>query len=116
VLSASSGPSSQALIVKLPDLSDEELVGVWFHANAELHRPGPSCSSAFVSRSFGIGVGAGDGCPDLVGDSGDAQGGPTHDHFEWHPNVIPSNLHVSPYGVSIVGTAIDPYPYLNSAC
>jgi hypothetical protein len=58
--------------VKLPDLSDEELVGVWFHANAELHRPGPSCSSAFVSRSFGIGVGAGDGCPDLVGDSGDA--------------------------------------------
>jgi peptidoglycan hydrolase CwlO-like protein len=51
-----------------------------------------------------------------VGDSGDAQGGPTHDHFEWHPNVIPSNLHVSPYGVSIVGTAIDPYPYLNSAC
>ena len=50
-----------------------------------------------------------------VGDSGDARGGPTHDHFEWHPNVIPSHLWVSPYGVSIVGTAIDPYPYLNGA-
>src|SRR5205814_8182867 len=26
-----------------------------------------------------------------VGNSGDAQGGPTHDHFEWHPNAIPPN-------------------------
>src|SRR5206468_9828842 len=25
-----------------------------------------------------------------VGDSVDAKGGLTHDHFEWHPNVIPS--------------------------
>ncbi len=51
-----------------------------------------------------------------VGDSGDAQGGPPHDHFEWHPNVIPPNPWVSPYGQSVIGTAIDPFPYLNSVC
>jgi peptidoglycan hydrolase CwlO-like protein len=52
----------------------------------------------------------------LVGNSGDAQGGPTHDHFEWHPYAIPSPLWTSPYGVSQVGDAIDPYPYLNQVC
>ena len=51
-----------------------------------------------------------------VGNSGDAQGGAPHDHFEWHPNGIPKNPHVSPYGYSVVGTAIDPYPYLNQVC
>jgi peptidoglycan hydrolase CwlO-like protein len=51
-----------------------------------------------------------------VGDSGDALGGPTHDHFEWHPNSIPSPLWKSPYGYSLIGSAIDPYPYLNSVC
>jgi peptidoglycan hydrolase CwlO-like protein len=51
-----------------------------------------------------------------VGDSGDAKGGIPHDHFEWHPNVIPPNPWVSPYGVSVIGTAIDPFPYLNSVC
>jgi peptidoglycan hydrolase CwlO-like protein len=52
-----------------------------------------------------------------VGNSGDAAGGPTHDHFEWHPNVIPSNPWVSPYGYSVInGSAIDPYPYLNQVC
>jgi len=52
-----------------------------------------------------------------VGNSGDAAGGPTHDHFEWHPRVIPSNPWVSPYGYSVVnGDAIDPYPYLNQVC
>jgi peptidoglycan hydrolase CwlO-like protein len=50
-----------------------------------------------------------------VGNSGDAQGGAFHDHFEWHPNVIPAHPHVSPYGVSVVGDAIDPWPYLNGA-
>lgn len=51
-----------------------------------------------------------------VGNTGDAAGGPTHDHFEWHPNVIPPNPWTSPYGYSVVGTGIDPYPYLNSVC
>ena len=51
-----------------------------------------------------------------VGDSGDARGGPTHDHFEWHPNAIPSSPYVSVYGYSIIGDAIDPYPYLNEIC
>ena len=26
-----------------------------------------------------------------------------HDHFEWHPNVIPTNWPVSPYGYSVIG-------------
>jgi murein DD-endopeptidase MepM/ murein hydrolase activator NlpD len=51
-----------------------------------------------------------------VGDSGDAQGGPTHDHFEWHPNVIPSNPYRSVYGYTVIGSAVDPYPYLNLVC
>ena len=51
-----------------------------------------------------------------VGDSGDALGGATHDHFEWHPNSIPSPLWKSPYGYTLIGSAIDPYPYLNSVC
>jgi peptidoglycan hydrolase CwlO-like protein len=51
-----------------------------------------------------------------VGNTGDAQGGPTHDHFEWHPNSIPSNPWRSPYGYTVIGTAIDPYPYLNAVC
>jgi peptidoglycan hydrolase CwlO-like protein len=52
----------------------------------------------------------------FVGDSGDAQGGVTHDHFEWHPNVIPSNWPKSAYGYSVIGTALNPYPLLVQAC
>ncbi|MFL5767429.1 MAG: murein hydrolase activator EnvC family protein [Actinomycetota bacterium] len=51
-----------------------------------------------------------------VGNSGDARGGPTHDHFEWHPNSIPSHPHKSPYGFTKVGDAIDPYPFLMQVC
>ncbi|MDP9341760.1 MAG: peptidoglycan DD-metalloendopeptidase family protein [Actinomycetota bacterium] len=51
-----------------------------------------------------------------VGNSGDAAGGATHDHFEWHPNVIPSNPYRSQFGYTVIGTAIDPYPYLNLVC
>jgi murein DD-endopeptidase MepM/ murein hydrolase activator NlpD len=51
-----------------------------------------------------------------VGDTGDARGGPTHDHFEWHPNVIPANPYRSAYGSTVIGGAIDPYPYLNQVC
>jgi murein DD-endopeptidase MepM/ murein hydrolase activator NlpD len=44
-----------------------------------------------------------------VGNSGDALGGPTHDHFEWHPTVIIA-------GARRIGTAIDPYPFLKQVC
>ena len=52
----------------------------------------------------------------FVGNSGDAIGGPTHDHFEWHPERIPAQPHVSPYGQSVVDGAIDSYPYLKEVC
>jgi peptidoglycan hydrolase CwlO-like protein len=51
-----------------------------------------------------------------IGDSGDALGGAPHDHFEWHPNSMPSSLWKSPYGNTLIGSAIDPYPYLNAVC
>ena len=51
-----------------------------------------------------------------VGNTGDAAGGPTHDHFEWHPNVIPANPYRSQYGYTVIGTAIVPFPYLNLVC
>jgi peptidoglycan hydrolase CwlO-like protein len=51
-----------------------------------------------------------------VGDSGDALGGATHDHFEWHPNVIPDHPYKSSYGFTLINGAIDPFPYLNSVC
>ncbi|HEY1332023.1 MAG TPA: peptidoglycan DD-metalloendopeptidase family protein [Actinomycetota bacterium] len=51
-----------------------------------------------------------------VGNTGDAAGGATHDHFEFHPSVIPPHPWKSPYGYRVVGTGIDPYPYLNSVC
>ncbi len=51
-----------------------------------------------------------------VGHTGSASGGVNHDHFEWHPNVIPPNPWVSPYGYSVIEGAIDPYPFLNQVC
>jgi len=51
-----------------------------------------------------------------VGNTGDAAGGPTHDHFEWHPNVIPAHPYRSSYGYTVIGSAIDPYPYLLQVC
>jgi peptidoglycan hydrolase CwlO-like protein len=44
-----------------------------------------------------------------VGNTGDARGGATHDHFEWHPDVYPP-------GVEVINGAIDPFPYLNQVC
>jgi peptidoglycan LD-endopeptidase LytH len=51
-----------------------------------------------------------------VGDTGDARGGPTHLHFEWHPNAIPAHPYRSVYGYTVINGAIDPYPYLNRVC
>ena len=50
-----------------------------------------------------------------VGDTGDATGIP-HDHFEFHPNVMPSSWPVSAYGYSIIEDAVNPYPLLVAAC
>jgi Peptidase family M23 len=49
-----------------------------------------------------------------VGQTGDASG--PHDHFEWHPWVVPSDLHRSPFGFTRVMDAIDPNPFLNKVC
>jgi hypothetical protein len=49
-----------------------------------------------------------------VGETGDASG--PHDHFEWHPWVVPDPLHRAPSGFSRIMDAIDPYPYLNKVC
>ena len=51
-----------------------------------------------------------------VGDSGDAQGTSPHDHFEWHPASNTWPTWTSPYGVTQVGSAIDPYPFLRYVC
>jgi peptidoglycan hydrolase CwlO-like protein len=51
-----------------------------------------------------------------VGDSGNAQGGPPHDHFEWHPNTMPTTWPASSYGHSSIGDALNPYPLLLQVC
>ena len=51
-----------------------------------------------------------------VGDTGDAQGGPPHDHFEFHPNTFPAGWPVSYYGYTVIGSALNPYPLLVDAC
>jgi murein DD-endopeptidase MepM/ murein hydrolase activator NlpD len=50
-----------------------------------------------------------------VGDTGDATGIP-HDHFEFHPNTIPSPWPRSFYGYEVIEDAINPYPILWQAC
>jgi peptidoglycan hydrolase CwlO-like protein len=70
--------------------------------------------SSYSSNSNGP-VAAGD-VIGYVGDSGDALGGVPHDHFEWHPNVIPSNWPASPYGYTVIGSALNPYPLLSQVC
>jgi len=70
--------------------------------------------SSYSSNSNGP-VTAGD-VIGYVGDSGDALGGVPHDHFEWHPKVIPSNWPTSPYGYTVIGSALNPYPLLSQVC
>jgi peptidoglycan LD-endopeptidase LytH len=50
-----------------------------------------------------------------VGDTGDAAGLP-HDHFEFHPNVVPGSWPRSYYGYAVIEDAINPYPLLVQAC
>jgi murein DD-endopeptidase MepM/ murein hydrolase activator NlpD len=49
-----------------------------------------------------------------VGATGDTS--TPHNHFEWHPNVTPSDWPESSYGYSVVGTAVNPYPLLTQVC
>lgn len=49
-----------------------------------------------------------------VGATGDTS--TPHNHFEWHPNVLPANWPKSAYGYNVVGSAINPYPLLTQAC
>jgi len=49
-----------------------------------------------------------------VGTTGNAS--TPHNHFEWHPKVIPSDWPVSPYGYSVIGDAVNPFPLLAIVC
>jgi peptidoglycan hydrolase CwlO-like protein len=70
--------------------------------------------SAYSEHSTGT-VQAGD-IIGYVGDTGDAAGGPPHDHFEFHPNSFPAGWPVSYYGYTVIGSALNPYPLLVNAC
>jgi peptidoglycan hydrolase CwlO-like protein len=53
-----------------------------------------------------------------VGATGDTS--TNHLHFEWHPNVTPTNWPASAYGYSVINTgsqpAVNPYPLLVQVC
>src|ERR671919_669474 len=49
-----------------------------------------------------------------VGISGNAT--TPHNHFEWHPYQIPESWPVSPYGYSVIGSAVNPWPLLSQVC
>ena len=51
-----------------------------------------------------------------VGATGDTS--TPHDHFEWHPYSTPGpgDWPASPYGYSVIGTAVNPFPLLQQVC
>ena len=54
-----------------------------------------------------------------VGATGDTS--TPHNHFEWHPNVTPTDWPVSPYGYAVINTgygspAVNPFPLLAQVC
>lgn len=54
---------------------------------------------------------------DIVGYVGSTGNSSTpHNHFEWHPNVIPTGWPVSPYGYDVIGSAVNPWPLLSQVC
>ena len=72
--------------------------------------------NAHLSRFGTLGrVSAGD-VIGYVGDSGNAVGTSPHDHFEWHPNVIPPSWPASGYGYSVIADAVNPRPLLLEVC
>ncbi len=50
----------------------------------------------------------------LVGSTGYSS--TPHDHFEFHPNAMPSGWPPSYYGYSVIEDAVNPYPLLLQAC
>ncbi|MFM7718593.1 MAG: murein hydrolase activator EnvC family protein [Actinomycetota bacterium] len=49
-----------------------------------------------------------------VGETGDTS--TPHNHFEWHPNVMPGTWPTSPYGYRVIGGAVNPWPILQAVC
>lgn len=74
---------------------------------------GYTYNAHLVEPGFTGNVSAGD-VIGYVGATGDTS--TPHDHFEWHPNVIPSNWPSSPYGYSVIGDAVNPFPLLSAVC
>jgi peptidoglycan hydrolase CwlO-like protein len=72
--------------------------------------------NAHLSRVGQLGTVSAGTVVGYVGATGNASGGASHDHFEWHPRSIPANPYRSPYWYTVISGAIDPFPYLNQVC